>query len=162
DRNPRRHPADQRGGRRPAGGSSFDHRAASHLARRSRRRPRFAERTHAASRGGVQRRRGAVASTPRERRRPPAALGRRANGARDRQPERTRRGREAPARTSGTPLILDEEAVRSLLRMDELIPAMAAALADLSPGKVVQPMRVIMPDGWEGGVLDLLSAYGAC
>src|SRR5918911_965800 len=30
-------------------------------------------------------------------------------------------------------LILDEAAVRDLLRMDELIPAMAQALADLSP-----------------------------
>jgi len=61
---------------------------------------------------------------------------------------------------SGMPLILDEEAVRSLLRMDELIPAMAAALADLSRGKVVQPMRVMMPVGEHGGFLGLMPAYG--
>jgi len=61
---------------------------------------------------------------------------------------------------SGMPLILDEEAVRSLLRMDELIPAMATALADLSRGKVVQPMRVMMPVGEQGGFLGLMPAYG--
>src|SRR5262249_5282221 len=82
------------------------------------------------------------------------------NGARDRQPEGPRRGREAPPRMSGMPLILDEEAVRSLLRMDELIPAMATALADLSRGKVVQPMRVMMPVGEQGGFLGLMPAYG--
>jgi alanine dehydrogenase len=61
---------------------------------------------------------------------------------------------------SGMPLILDEEAVRALLRMDELIPAMATALADLSRGKVEQPMRVMMPVGDHGGFLGLMPAYG--
>ena len=61
---------------------------------------------------------------------------------------------------SGMPLILDEEAVRSLLRMDELIPAMATALADLSRGKVVQPMRVMLPVGEHGSFLGLMPAYG--
>ena len=61
---------------------------------------------------------------------------------------------------SGMPLILDEEAVRALLRMDELIPAMATALADLSRGKVVQPMRVMMPVGEHSGFLGLMPAYG--
>jgi alanine dehydrogenase len=61
---------------------------------------------------------------------------------------------------SGMPLILDEDAVRALLRMDELIPAMATALADLSRGKVVQPMRVMMPVGEHGGFLGLMPAYG--
>ena len=61
---------------------------------------------------------------------------------------------------SGMPLILDEDAVRALLRMDELIPAMATALADLSRGKVVQPMRVMMPVGDHGGFLGLMPAYG--
>ena len=42
-------------------------------------------------------------------------------------------------------MILDEGAVRKLLRMEDLIPAMADALADLSGGKVVQPMRVMVP-----------------
>jgi ornithine cyclodeaminase/alanine dehydrogenase-like protein (mu-crystallin family) len=58
------------------------------------------------------------------------------------------------------PLILDEDAVRALLRMDELIPAMATALADLSRGKVAQPMRVMMPVGDHGGFLGLMPAYG--
>jgi hypothetical protein len=40
--------------------------------------------------------------------------------------------------------VLDEDAVRSLLHMKDLIPAMAGALADLSRGKVVQPMRVMV------------------
>jgi len=62
--------------------------------------------------------------------------------------------------SGGMPMILDEEAVRALLRMDELIPAMANALADLSRGKVVQPMRVMMPVGDHGGFLGLMPAYG--
>jgi ornithine cyclodeaminase/alanine dehydrogenase-like protein (mu-crystallin family) len=41
--------------------------------------------------------------------------------------------------------LLDEDAVRRHLRMDELIPAMARALADLSAGKVVQPVRLMLP-----------------
>ena len=61
---------------------------------------------------------------------------------------------------SGMPLILDEAAVRALLRMTELIPAMATALADLSRGKVVQPMRVMMPVGEHSGFLGLMPAYG--
>ena len=62
--------------------------------------------------------------------------------------------------SGGMPMILDEDAVRALLRMDELIPAMANALADLSRGKVVQPMRVMMPVGDHGGFLGLMPAYG--
>ena len=61
---------------------------------------------------------------------------------------------------SEMPLILDEDAVRALLKMDELIPAMATALADLSRGTVVQPMRVMMPVGDRGGFLGLMPAYG--
>ncbi len=38
-------------------------------------------------------------------------------------------------------MILDEPAVRRHLRMEDLIPAMARALADLSAAKVVQPGR---------------------
>jgi ornithine cyclodeaminase/alanine dehydrogenase-like protein (mu-crystallin family) len=57
-------------------------------------------------------------------------------------------------------MILDEEAVRDLLRMEELIPAMAGALADLSSGKVVQPMRVMLPVADHGGFLGLMPAYG--
>ena len=40
---------------------------------------------------------------------------------------------------------LDEDAVRRLLRMEDLIPAMGRALADLSAGKVVQPVRLMLP-----------------
>jgi hypothetical protein len=40
---------------------------------------------------------------------------------------------------------LDESAVSSLLRMQEVIPAMERALANFSSGKVVQPMRVMLP-----------------
>src|SRR4029450_8960104 len=61
---------------------------------------------------------------------------------------------------SGMPLILDEAAVRSLLRLGELISAMATALADLSRGKLVQPMRVMMRVGEHGGFLGLMPAYG--
>jgi alanine dehydrogenase len=57
-------------------------------------------------------------------------------------------------------MILDEDAVRSLLRMEELIPAIARGLADLSAGKVVQPMRVMMPIADHGGFLGLMPAYG--
>jgi len=44
--------------------------------------------------------------------------------------------------------------------MEELIPAMARALADLSSGKVVQPMRVMLPVADHGGFLGLMPAYG--
>jgi alanine dehydrogenase len=57
-------------------------------------------------------------------------------------------------------MILDEDAVRGLLRMEELIPAIARGLADLSAGKVVQPMRVMMPIADHGGFLGLMPAYG--
>jgi len=38
-------------------------------------------------------------------------------------------------------MILNEDAVRDLLHIEDLIPAMAGALADLSSGKVVQRGR---------------------
>lgn len=57
-------------------------------------------------------------------------------------------------------MILDEAAVRDLLHMEELIPVMAGALADLSSGKVVQPMRVMLPVSDHGGFLGLMPAYG--
>jgi thiomorpholine-carboxylate dehydrogenase len=58
-------------------------------------------------------------------------------------------------------MILDEGAVRDLLRMEDLIPVMASALADLSSGKVVQPMRVMVPIADHGGFLGLMPAYGS-
>ena len=57
-------------------------------------------------------------------------------------------------------MILDEGAVRELLHMEDLIPAMARALADLSSGKVVQPMRTMIPIADHGGFLGLMPAYG--
>jgi alanine dehydrogenase len=56
-------------------------------------------------------------------------------------------------------MILDEEAVRDLLRMEELIPAMERALVDLSSGKVVQPVRTMVPIAEHGGFLGLMPAY---
>jgi thiomorpholine-carboxylate dehydrogenase len=56
-------------------------------------------------------------------------------------------------------MILDEDAVRNLLRMEEVIVAMERALADLSTGKVVQPMRVMMPVAEHRGFLGLMPAY---
>jgi alanine dehydrogenase len=56
-------------------------------------------------------------------------------------------------------MILDEDAVRRLLRMEDLIPAIARGLADLSGGKVVQPMRVMMPIADHQGFLGLMPAY---
>ena len=57
-------------------------------------------------------------------------------------------------------MILDEGVVRELLRMEDLVPAMARALADLSSGKVVQPMRTMIPIADHGGFLGLMPAYG--
>src|SRR5215813_10284096 len=59
----------------------------------------------------------------------------------------------------GAAMVLDEEAVRKLLRMDELIPAMARALADLSRGAVVQPMRTMLEVADHRGFLGLMPAY---
>jgi alanine dehydrogenase len=56
-------------------------------------------------------------------------------------------------------LLLDEGAVRRLLRMEDLIPAMAQALADLSAGKVVQPVRVVLPITDHQGFFGIMPAY---
>ncbi len=42
-------------------------------------------------------------------------------------------------------MFLDEDAVRRLLRMEDLIPAVERALASLSAGEVVQPVRLMLP-----------------
>jgi ornithine cyclodeaminase/alanine dehydrogenase-like protein (mu-crystallin family) len=55
--------------------------------------------------------------------------------------------------------IFDEEAVRSLLTMDELIPAMKSALADLSNKKAVQPVRTIVPVAEHHGFFGVMPAY---
>lgn len=56
-------------------------------------------------------------------------------------------------------MILDEEGVRRLLRMEEVIHAMERALADFSTGKVVQPVRTMMPVAEHGGFIGLMPAY---
>src|ERR1043165_5201255 len=55
--------------------------------------------------------------------------------------------------------ILAEEAVRDLLRMEDLIPAMASALADLSSKKAVQPVRTILPVSDHKGFFGVMPAY---
>jgi ornithine cyclodeaminase/alanine dehydrogenase-like protein (mu-crystallin family) len=57
-------------------------------------------------------------------------------------------------------VFLSEEEVRELLRMEELIPAMAEALRDLSVGKVEQPMRVVLPVTEHQGFFAVMPAYG--
>src|SRR5918998_876866 len=56
-------------------------------------------------------------------------------------------------------MILDENAVGDLLRMEEVIPAMERALADFSSGKVVQPVRVKVHVDEHQGFLGLMPAY---
>jgi len=57
-------------------------------------------------------------------------------------------------------MFLDEKRVRALLRMEELIPAMADALRDLSAGKVEQPMRLILPVAEHQGFFGAMPASG--
>jgi len=56
-------------------------------------------------------------------------------------------------------LVLDEAAVRQLLHMEALIPAMREALLALSRGESVQPMRVMVPVAEHGGFLRSMPAY---
>lgn len=56
-------------------------------------------------------------------------------------------------------MFLDEERVRELLRMEELIPAMAEALRDLSAGKVQQPLRQVLPIAEHNGFFGVMPAY---
>jgi ornithine cyclodeaminase/alanine dehydrogenase-like protein (mu-crystallin family) len=57
-------------------------------------------------------------------------------------------------------MFLGEEEVRSLLRMEELIPAMAEALRNLSAGEVVQPLRTVLPVAEHNGFFAVMPAYG--
>src|SRR3974377_2534928 len=55
----------------------------------------------------------------------------------------------------------DEAAVRRVLRYEELIPAMERALADFSSGKVLQPVRTILPVAEHHGFFGVMPAvYG--
>jgi len=55
--------------------------------------------------------------------------------------------------------ILDEDGVRKFLRMEELIPAMARALADLSGKRAVQPVRTVVPVADHRGFFGVMPAY---
>jgi len=59
-----------------------------------------------------------------------------------------------------TPIvILDEPAVQRLLHYNALIPAIARALADLSAGHVVQPVRTVLPIAPHRGFFAVMPAY---
>jgi ornithine cyclodeaminase/alanine dehydrogenase-like protein (mu-crystallin family) len=56
------------------------------------------------------------------------------------------------------PPFLDEEQVRRHLRMEQLIPAMEKALIDFSGGRVIQPVRSVIPVNPPGGFFGLMPA----
>ena len=56
------------------------------------------------------------------------------------------------------PLFLDEEQVCKHLRMADLIPAMEKALIDFSAGKVIQPVRQVIPVDPPGGFYGMMPA----
>jgi alanine dehydrogenase len=58
-------------------------------------------------------------------------------------------------------VLLDEDAVRRLLRMEDLIPAMERALTDFSAGKVAQPVRLVVPVAAHGGFFATMPAATA-
>jgi ornithine cyclodeaminase/alanine dehydrogenase-like protein (mu-crystallin family) len=55
--------------------------------------------------------------------------------------------------------ILDEDAVQRLLHYQDLIPAVAQALADLSAGRVVQPVRSVLPIAPHQGFFAVMPAF---
>lgn len=56
---------------------------------------------------------------------------------------------------------LDEAAVSHLLDVEDVIPTMERALADFSSGKVVQPVRTMIPVAEHQGFLGVMPAYYA-
>jgi thiomorpholine-carboxylate dehydrogenase len=56
-------------------------------------------------------------------------------------------------------VVLDEPAVRARLQYQDLIPAIAQALAALSAGKVVQPVRAVLPVAPHQGFFAVMPAY---
>jgi len=63
--------------------------------------------------------------------------------------------------TARTIRYLDEATIRPLLRLEDLIPAMERALADFSSGRVLQPVRSIVPIPQHRGFMGLMPAvYG--
>ena len=61
---------------------------------------------------------------------------------------------------AAAPIILSEEEVRNRLRMEDLIPAMAGALRDLSAGAVLQPLRTVLSISPHNGFLGVMPAAG--
>ena len=59
-----------------------------------------------------------------------------------------------------SPIFLDEDEIRRLLPMEDLIPAMADALRELSAGAVLQPLRTVLPVSEHGGFLGVMPACG--
>src|SRR5690242_12144422 len=59
-----------------------------------------------------------------------------------------------------SPIILGEEEIRKRLRMEDLIPAMAEALRDLSAGAVLQPLRTVLSISAHNGFLGVMPASG--
>ncbi len=63
--------------------------------------------------------------------------------------------------SSKSPQFLDEAAIRPLLKLEQLIPAMERALADFSTGRVLQPVRSIVSVTQHHGFMGLMPAvYG--
>ena len=58
-------------------------------------------------------------------------------------------------------VVLDEPAVAQRLHYQDLIPAIARALAALSSGKVVQPVRAVLPVAPHQGFFAVMPAYAA-
>lgn len=56
-------------------------------------------------------------------------------------------------------MLLNEDAVHRLLRMEDLIPAMESALVNLSAGRVLQPLRTVMPIANHQGFMGVMPAY---
>src|SRR5437764_8836464 len=57
-------------------------------------------------------------------------------------------------------MVLEEADVRALLNMEELIPAMASALRELSAGRIEQPLRQVLPVAGHQGFFGVMPAYG--
>src|SRR6267142_2846574 len=55
--------------------------------------------------------------------------------------------------------VLDEPAVQQRLHYQDLIPAIAQALAALSSGRVVQPVRTVLPVAPHHGFFAVMPAY---
>ena len=55
---------------------------------------------------------------------------------------------------------LDEERVRSLLRIEDLLPAMERALVDFSAGRIVQPTRQMLKAPAPGAHFAAMPAAG--